>query len=106
MGRIAELQDEVGQWSHLNFGTVPSWQCVLGLQEELGELSHHYLKREQRIRSAENHDAEIADAVGDIFVFLLHFCHLEGISLEDTIEAVWAAVEQRDWTKNRVDGTA
>lgn len=97
MKRLRTLQDELLSWQQHNFPHRPSWQPLLGLQEELGELSHAYLKRAQKIRTTENHTENIKDAVGDIVVYLADFCNAEGIDLEEAIFETWARVKQRDW---------
>ena len=88
---------EVKPWAEHNFGEVPAWQPLVGLMEELGELSHAYLKREQGIRISENHDENIKDAVGDLFIFLCNFCNRSNIDLEHEILKAWGTVKQRDY---------
>jgi len=86
---------------------MPAWHAILGVVEEVGELSHAYLKREQGIRGTrEQHDASIVDAVGDIVLFLSGFCSVEGIDLMDCIEKSWEEVSRRDWVSNKGDGSA
>lgn len=99
--QIEILQGEIAEWAKRNFGDPPAWECLLGLQEELGELSHAWLKRHQGIRLNEDHEAGIKDAVGDIFIYLSDFCRRERISLSDCVEKTWASVKQRDWNKHR-----
>lgn len=97
-----QIAIEHAKWVHENFPYAPSWQPLLGLQEELGELSHAFLKRAQGIRGAKaEHDAKIKDAVGDIVIFLLDFCGKEGISIEQAIKDAWAEVSKRDWNAHR-----
>ena len=98
---LTRLQEELAPWVEHNFPGRPAWQPLLGLAEEVGELSHHFLKREQSIRSAEDHAAEIRDAVGDIIVFLADFANAESLSLQSCLEEVWAKVRQRDWQAER-----
>ncbi len=95
MVNLTKLQQEVEEWHYETFGDSPSWSYLLGLQEELGELSHAYLKRFQHIRVDEDHSLAIKDAVGDIIIFLLGFCSSEGISLEDELETTWIKVKSR-----------
>ncbi len=97
---LATLQRELAPWVEHNFGERPSWQPLLGLQEEIGELAHAYLKRAQGIRTNENHDEGIRDAVADITIFLCDFCNAEGIDLEAEISKTWGKVKQRDWKKD------
>lgn len=70
---LQNIQAEVAAWSQKNFGDQPAWRPLLGIGEELGELNHAYLKREQGIRQDEDHDAAMRDAVGDIVIFLCDF---------------------------------
>lgn len=121
-GDLTGLQAEVAAWSERNFGDQPSVNPLLGIGEELGELTeeadhvsslililgrlhHAYLKRYQDIRSNENHSAAIRDAVGDIIIYLLDFCHRENVSLERCLIDAWNEVKQRDWRKNTFHGT-
>jgi len=102
---LRRLQDELFVWVSHNFGFRPLWHPLLGMMEELGELSHAYLKREQGIRgTVEEHNAEIKDAVGDIVVYLADFCNAENIDLEETIRKTWSEVKKRDWKKNKQTG--
>ena len=99
-----QLQDEVRPWTMHNFGERPSWQPLLGIQEEVGELSHAHLKAEQGIRTNEDHEADGKDAVGDILVFLADYCNCKGWDMQEIIEETWDAVKQRDWKKDPEKG--
>jgi NTP pyrophosphatase (non-canonical NTP hydrolase) len=90
---------EIHEWIDHNFPNTRSIEQLLGIQEELGELSHHFLKRHQNIRMNEDHDDGIEDAVGDIFIYLVHFCYRENIDLEEAINKTWNHVKKRDWIK-------
>lgn len=94
---LSRTQSQLKVWHDHNFGEVPSWQPLLGLQEELGELSHSFLKRAQNIRTNEDHDLRIKDAVGDIMIFLLDFCNNEGLDAEAILEKTWHEVRERNW---------
>lgn len=84
---------------------VPSWHPLLGISEEVGELHHVYLKREQNIRgTAREHKADMIDAVGDILIYLSDFCTKEGICLQTALEITWAKVSARDWQKDKEKG--
>lgn len=104
---LREYQEAVRQWSQHNFGDQPSWKPLLGIGEEVGELNHAYLKREQGIRQ-ESHGAfeRIRDAVGDIMIYLLDFCSREGIDAEIALAYVWQEVSQRDWKRFPKDGVS
>ncbi len=74
------------------------------MQEELGELVHHFLKREQKIRLNEDHDEGIRDSIGDFLIYLCHFCNNEKINIEETLHETWEKVKKRDWNKNPING--
>lgn len=101
---LKRIQDEQRPWVKHNFGDRPSWMPLLGLQEEIGELAHHFLKREQGIRIEEDHDAGIRDSVADIVIFLLDLCSAEGICLEQELVTTWEQVKRRDWKVDPAGG--
>ena len=45
-----QLQKEQIEWSARNFPDNEPWMPLLGIQEEVGELSHSFLKSAQGIR--------------------------------------------------------
>lgn len=96
-GILRRVQDEQRPWVKHNFGDRPSWMPLLGVMEELGELAHAHLKREQGIRTNEDHDAKARDAVADIVIFLADYCSATGIDLESVVLETWEQVKQRDW---------
>jgi len=78
---------------------------LLGVVEEVGELSHSHLKAEQQIRGTqqEHWDKKI-DAIGDIVIFLCGYCNKSNISLEEAIKTTWENTKQRDWIKYPKNG--
>ena len=104
MKTIKEIQDEVKDWAYHNFGNQPSLHPLLGIGEETGELQHHFLKREQKIRTNEDHDEKIKDALADLFIFMCDFSNCEDIDLEAVINGVWDNVKQRNWKTNKENG--
>lgn len=119
---LSKLQDEVGEWAEKNFGDrmrilesiedrslkaapdpgadVGALFCVLGANEEVGELSHSVLKRAQGIREDDSDVGMRAemDAVGDVIVYLADFCHRRGYDLGECVELAWdGEVAGRDW---------
>lgn len=96
--RLHILQKEVGQWSLNNFGDQSSTNPMLGLVEEVGELSHAHLKGIQGIRHT---PAEVRamkmDAVADIMIYLADYCEREGIDLEGAVIVTWRKVRERNW---------
>jgi len=94
------IQREQLAWMLHNFPDATVNQAVLGVCEEAGELAHAQLKFEQGIRGDKgDHEAEARDAVGDICIYLFHWCNLMGFQLFDIIRETWDQVKQRDWQK-------
>lgn len=105
MTNLKEIQTEHKIWRVCNFPHTEPWHPILGMQEELGELSHAYLKMVQGIRgSTENHEAEARDAVGDLLIFCIDFCSQMGWSIQEILDETWEEVKKRDWQKNRETG--
>lgn len=102
--KLRELQTEQVEWVKHNFGERESWQPLLGLMEELGEITHAYLKLHQGIRVSEDHLESMRDGVGDVVIFLADFATAMGFDLEDCVTETWAKVKRRDWRKNSVSG--
>lgn len=99
------VQRQHTEWAITNFGYSPGWQPLLGLQEELGELSHSYLKREQNIRMDEDHDSKIEDAIGDIVLFLMHFCSTQDLKLSTVLWKVFETVNKRTWPGANIENS-
>lgn len=99
MDILAKVQKELIPWQQHNFPDRPSWQPLVGMMEELGELSHSFLKSAQNIRMNEDHYAKAKDAIGDILVYLCDFCNALGWEAVPILEQVWSEVSQRDWRK-------
>lgn len=103
---FAQLQERIAPWVKRNFGDRPSWQSLLGVQEEVGELSHAHLKEVQRIRgTAEEHQANAKDAVADIVIFLADYCSARDWDMQAIVEATLSEVLKRDWVKARGEPT-
>ena len=96
---LTTVQAELVPWTLKNFGARDHWMPVMGLAEEVGELSHSFLKRAQGIRTTEDHDANIRDALGDILIYACDVANMEGINLSEILSTVWSSVSKRDWTK-------
>lgn len=102
-----DMQYRLSAWASDTFGDNtenPPMYCVLGMIEELGELSHSLLKSKQGIRSNEDHEELMKDAVGDIVMFMMDFCSRMGWSLSEIIEEVFEEVIERDWKNNPETG--
>jgi len=97
---LRELQVEHEPWLRHNFPSVESWEALVGLQEEVGELAHAHLKGFNNIREMRSEAAIIAaktDAVGDILIYLVSYCITNGLDLQQCLETTWARVKKRDW---------
>ena len=104
---FGDLQREVQAWSSRNFPDAEPIHPLLGMQEELGEISHAYLKRIQGIRGTpEEHTAAIEDGVADLTVFIADFCWRNGISYQAVVGRTWAKVRERDWQSDPLNGWA
>lgn len=104
MKSLTEIQAEMKPWVLHNFGDRPAWQPLLGAVEEVGELSHAFLKKSQGIRVNEDHDEAMKDAVADTVIYLMDFCNVQGYSLHQLVHETWEKVGKRDWKKNAATG--
>lgn len=85
------LQDERDVWVANNFPDDPLGinTSMLGVIEEVGELSHHYLKEAQHIRgTTEEHQAEQKDALGDTYVYLMGIASGKSLDMEECVNAL------------------
>ncbi len=99
------LQTEQRAWVKHNFPGRESYYPLLGAVEELGELSHHHLKRIQGIRGTpEEHHEKAKDAIADVIIFLSDYCSANDYDFQEIIEKTWAEVKQRDWVKDPEKG--
>lgn len=71
---LETAQKEVGEWALRNFGEQDSHRPLLGIFEELGEYA---AARDQLDRDS------MRDAIGDIGVYLLHYCSIRGWSASE-----------------------
>lgn len=67
-------QQEVTEWALRNFGEQDSHRPLLGILEELGE----YSEARDRIDVA-----GMRDAIGDVGIYMLHYCGLRGWSMSE-----------------------
>lgn len=86
MNYIKKISEEHKIWTSKNFPDAELIDYILGIIEEVGELSHHVLKRKQNIRNNENHEEEIKDAVADICIFIIGYCNKSFIDVNDVFE--------------------
>lgn len=83
--KLNRIQLEHNEWELANFGPQPLHRPLWGMAEEAGEFYHALLKREQKIRLHENHDAAIVDAFGDIGIYAISFANKLGLKLTDAV---------------------
>jgi NTP pyrophosphatase (non-canonical NTP hydrolase) len=82
MQSLRVIQDEIGAWALCNFGEQQPYRPFLGVGEELGELREAQMLR--------NHE-KAKDAIGDIAIYLMHYCVLRQWSFEEVWEGRAAA---------------
>lgn len=101
---LTKLQCEMECWEKKNFPNETSNDMLLGIMEEVGELSRAVRKRSEGIRSSEDHDAKEIDAIGDIFISLTQYCSLRGLNLAQCVLITWEEVRKRDWIRYPENG--
>lgn len=98
---LNQLQQERNEWVARNFPGDELSDSIMGAIEELGELTHHYLKRKQQIRGeGAMHRAEMLDAVADCVIFLAGVCSHLGVDYGTLVTTTWQKVQQRDWVND------
>jgi NTP pyrophosphatase (non-canonical NTP hydrolase) len=68
------MQESQLVWAKENFGVQTPIQMMMGILGELGELSDHYVNRE---------DSALIDDIGDVGVYLMNYCNLKGWLISD-----------------------
>jgi len=107
--QLTVAQQEHATWRERNFPNQTLYQAVLGMMEELGELSHALLKHEQGIRKMD--DAWVAreaiiDAHCDLIIFSFGVAEDLGYDLGIELQRTWDEVKQRDWVGDPAEGVA
>lgn len=69
---LNEIQSELKVWTEYNFGKQTPDIPILGMIEELGELSHAILKEKQGIRQSD-FLADKKDAISDLTIYALNY---------------------------------
>lgn len=96
---LNKIQAEMVEWQKYNFPGRGVHIPLLGAVEELGELAHAHIKKEQNIRLNEDHDSNKKDAIADIFIYLFDYSNDHNFNLEEIITETWNQVKSRDWIK-------
>lgn len=80
---FGEVMTEHPDWEFKNFGKQPPIKPMLGMQEELGELTHPVLKFSQGVRITSEAELKdrIRDAIGDTLVYLISYANKVNIHL-------------------------
>lgn len=105
---ILDVQRESGEWRQ---GAYPETATIelqaLGVAEEAGELCHAVLKYKQGIRGYDLRKTqdEVADAIGDIFIYACGVADTLGINVVDSIVMAWHHVRERNITQGSNPGT-
>jgi len=93
-------------WRDKNFPGSGWEDQLIGMMEELGELSHALLKQKQKIRGEEEkHEADAKDAVGDLLIYLMGLCSVRDWDVEEILNDTVDQVLGRDWQANPQDGS-
>lgn len=69
---LQEIAKEAFEWSQRNFGKPSVLDNILGMIEEVGELSHAVLKERQKIRHTD-YVAAKKDAIADLTIYTLNY---------------------------------
>lgn len=104
---LVRMQRQHLEWLKINFPAQVSYQALLGMGEELGELYHAYLKGEQMIREGTDPEAikrMKEDAIGDLIIFAMGYCSGEDIVLETALDETWTRVRRRRWDQDKTTG--
>jgi len=83
------------------------YRYLLGMMEELGEVTHVHLKREQHIREGldpEKCDELIKDGIGDLLNYAICYCESQGTDLISCLQHAWKQIKDRDWTQEKKQG--
>lgn len=102
---LSTLQQERNLWIEHNFPGDSLEHSIFGVVEEVGELAHHFLKRQQGIRGDDTkHVAGMLDSVADAVIFLAGIPTHLGVDYGELVQATWNAVKVRDWVKYPTNG--
>jgi NTP pyrophosphatase (non-canonical NTP hydrolase) len=94
---LETLQDAIQTWQDRNFPDCKDWELALGVCEEAGELAQCVLKLHRRMRAGEFDEARLADAIGDVVVYLIGLCGSKGWRLSSVLRSTAERVLRRNW---------
>ena len=77
---LSQIQKELEVWTNYNFGQQDSSIPIMGMIEELGELTHATLKQIQGIRKKNYLEAK-KDAVADLVIYLLNYFNSKQVDI-------------------------
>lgn len=104
---ILDVQRESGKWRAAAYPDTATIELqALGVAEEMGELVHAVLKYKQGIRGYdfEKTRDEVADAIGDIFIYMCGVADHLNINVVTAVETVWQHVKDRNITQGSNPG--
>ena len=102
---LLAIQTNIRIWGKYNFPDAVGYYCLLGATGELGELCQAHLRRIEKVGAGESGlRQKEQDEIGDILIFLMHFCGMEGYDIESIIRNRWDTIQFRDWRKHPGDG--
>jgi NTP pyrophosphatase (non-canonical NTP hydrolase) len=99
---VVNVQAEARAWRREAYPDTSGMMFqALGVAEETGELSHAVLKYKQGIRGYDRDKtrAEVADAIGDIYIYMCGVADELEIDVVDAITAAWEHVKERNITQ-------
>lgn len=89
------IQNEQAVWAGEKFAGQTREQSALGVAEEAGELCHATLKRSQGLIDEDTFCDKAKDAVGDVAIFLIDYCNLNGWDFQAIVQETWEHVKNR-----------
>lgn len=95
---IEKFQGEVITWAHHNFPNSDHMNPLVGLTEEMGELFETFQCHHTCGWTGTQKDSNWVDAVGDMMIFLAHYCALNGYHFLQCYDRVNADYQIMLWT--------
>lgn len=81
-----DIQRNIHDWQRHNFGETATWQCVLGIIEEVGEYSasNPVMRCDISVMACNN---LMLDAIADAYIYMTSLCSIEGLKISDIINS-------------------